>query len=343
MRRSVTGSWSRITKHRWLSLAVVIVLLVGLLIAVDGSRRSVASHRPVMDGMNSGRGTGIPPTIVTTTTTSAPSPPTTTPPPVTTLPTVTTTVPIVGGATPQQPDPARTTPIPTPPAPVQPPEPPRARIALYGDSLAAQAQTYFDFSVLTAGAAVENDTLGGTAICDALPEMATDAQTFRPDAVVIEFSGNTLTPCMAGIQGASQALLDRYSQDATAAIGIFRAVGAHVFLIGAPMSESQIGNPNWQALNDVYQSLAQSNPGVTFVDAGESVMENGTFTFSLPCLSFEPCLGSDDTNAVRGPDGTHFCATPASAPGPCPGYSSGAFRFGLAMASAVLEGLGLVN
>jgi hypothetical protein len=214
---------------------------------------------------------------------------------------------------------------------------------LYGDSLAVQAQTYFDFSVLTAGAAVKNVTFGGTAICDALPVMATDAQTFRPDAAVIEYSGNTLTPCMVGIQGASQAWLDKYRQDATVAIGIFQAVGTHVYLIAAPMTESQVGNPDWHALNDVYQSLAQSNPDVTFVDAGESVMENGTFTFALPCLSFEPCLGPDNTNVVRGPDGTHFCATPASAPGPCPGYSSGAFRFALAMAGAVLKGVGLVN
>ena len=104
---------------------------------------------------------------------------------------------------------------------------------------------------------------------------------------------------MEGLQWGTPAFLAKYGQDAQTAIATFRAVGAHVFLIGAPMMEAQIGTANWQALNDVYRSLAASDPDVTYVDVGESVMANGTFTFTLPCLSFEPCPGSDHTIVVR--------------------------------------------
>ena len=43
---------------------------------------------------------------------------------------------------------------------------------------------------------VHTRTFGGTAPCDWLEEMRHDAGTLHPTIVVIEFSGNALTPCM---------------------------------------------------------------------------------------------------------------------------------------------------
>ena len=44
-------------------------------------------------------------------------------------------------------------------------------------------------------------TFGGTAICDFLDLMRTDALRLQPGAVVVEFSGNAFTACMMDAAG----------------------------------------------------------------------------------------------------------------------------------------------
>ena len=86
-----------------------------------------------------------------------------------------------------------------------------------------------------------------------------------------------------------------------------------------------------------------------YVDAGASVLDGGRWTATLACLAEEPCAGSADgagtaVNVVRAPDGMHFCPAAPEAvngiTGECPVWSSGAFRFGTAMARAVLTSRG---
>jgi hypothetical protein len=72
------------------------------------------------------------------------------------------------------------------------------------------------------------------------------------------------------------------------------------------------------------------------------------FIFSLPdtssrssfALSFEPCTGPAGTNVVRSPDGVHFCPDGHTkiegAYIVCDVYSSGAFRFAMAMLASAL-------
>ena len=85
---------------------------------------------------------------------------------------------------------------------------------------------------------------------------------------------------------------------------------------------------------------------MTYVDAGRAVEGSGeTFTWTLPCLPIELCTGpavaGRRTNVVRSPDGVHFCLVGIdNAPG-CGEYSSGAFRFALAMATPVIKVLQL--
>ena len=122
------------------------------------------------------------------------------------------------------------------------------------------------------------------------------------------------------------------------AIGIFRAVGAHVFLVGTPVDDSSV--TGWDRLDGIYRQLTQADPlAVTYLDAGAAVESpGGGFTWRLPCMSMEPSCGANGTNVVRSPDGIHFCpaGTPATAgvTGPCDEYSPGAFRFALAIVSA---------
>ena len=82
------------------------------------------------------------------------------------------------------------------------PEITRPVVVLYGDSLAWESREHF--AAAFAGRTdvqVHTRTLGGTAICDWLDVMRADAVELAPGAVVIEFSGNALTPCMQDAHG----------------------------------------------------------------------------------------------------------------------------------------------
>lgn len=212
-------------------------------------------------------------------------------------------------------------------------------VDLFGDSLGYQAEPYLDmFFADTGRFTVSNNTFGGTATCDWFGKMAA-AAVQRPSAVVLVFSGNAFTPCMDGVALRSPEYYELYTTDTEQAIGIFRAVGAHVFLVGTPIDQDSVAG--WDRLDDIYRQLAQASPEtVTYVDAAAAVESpGGTFTWRLPCMRIEPSCSADGTNIVRSPDGIHFCpdGTPATRglTGPCDEYSPGAFRFALAIVSAV--------
>jgi hypothetical protein len=214
-------------------------------------------------------------------------------------------------------------------------------VDLFGDSLGYQAEPYLDmFLAETHDYTVSNFTYGGTATCDWLNRMDVAAAA-RPQAALLVFSGNAYTPCMDGASLRSPQYYDLYAAYTKQAIAVFSAVGTHVFLIGTPVEEFSV--PGWEHLNDIYRQLARANPlTVTFVNAGASVeTAAGGFTWTLSCMSIEPSCGPDGINTVRSPDGIHFCpdGTRASrgVTGPCGEYSSGAFRFALAMMIAVTQ------
>jgi hypothetical protein len=170
----------------------------------------------------------------------------------------------------------------------------------------------------------------------------------HPQVAVLEFSGNTFTSCMGGCSEGSTAAITRYCGDTTEAINLFLAVGTHVFLDGSPIDYSQwvTHDRHWNDLNSALSALAARYPGrVSYVDAGRAVEGPGhSFTWTLPCLSFEPCTGPVvsglRTNIVRSSDGVHFCpANSGNSQGqvaPCDVFSSGAFRFAMAMAAPVI-------
>ena len=231
----------------------------------------------------------------------------------------------------------------------------RPVVVLYGDSLAWEAQDAFvqAFADRT-GLKVVVRTFGGTAICDWLDAMADDAATLSPGAVVVEFSGNNITPCMhdaAGQPLTGTAFVERYAADAEAVIATFAPTGADVVFAGAPISRSaqESGDFNGGRLNVLYERMGRTHAGARYVDAGAAVLEAGHWTATLPCLPVEPCTGGFDAagqgvNVVRAPDGGHFCPASAGAvrgvTGACPVWSSGAFRYGSALAP-VIESLDL--
>lgn len=220
------------------------------------------------------------------------------------------------------------------------------QVALFGDSLAAEAQPYW--TELTRAAKEVGhtyDSYGGTAICDWLAKMQEVEMQYHPVAVEIEFSGNNLTPCMSGLALYSPQYYAKYEDDTMRAIDIFTAGGAHVLLVGAPITKAQQSVPDWQHLNQQYEQIASAQPAhVSYVDAGTAVEGPGhSYADTLPCLKDEDCTGpivdGVRSNIVRSSDGTHFCPTEvgdqSGVIGGCAAYSSGAYRYAKAMVDAL--------
>jgi hypothetical protein len=225
------------------------------------------------------------------------------------------------------------------------------RIVLYGDSLSSESQGYFAEYLIRNGVTdVQTRTFGGTALCDYLGAMRQDAAVLHPTTVVIEFSGNAFTPCMRNADGTlptGDEWFARYRDAAIEALRIFAPSGTHVYFVGTPLNRraEETRDPNANLLNRLYASLSTLGLS-TYVDAGAAVLDHGHWTETLPCLADEPCEGPTDTsgiptNVVRAPDGGHFCPGAPDAvrgvTGACPVWSSGAFRFGSAMAAPVVR------
>jgi len=204
---------------------------------------------------------------------------------------------------------------------------------LVGDSLAEEAAPYLQR--LLGGKAFVPQFFAGTAPCDWLGK---DLQATETSIVVISFTGNSRTPCMSDGAGGylhGQALVDKYRADIGALIAEARSAGAHALLVGQPTRASVVaGNDEVQGINHVYTDLADAS-GISFVDAGAAVeTADGSYAERLACLPGEAECAASGSNDMRNDDGLHFCPGPPT-PGPCPVYSSGAFRFASAIAVAV--------
>jgi hypothetical protein len=221
-------------------------------------------------------------------------------------------------------------------------------VVLYGDSLAWESQEHFRAALEDAGVdQVITRTFGGTAICDWLDQMRADA-ALQPDVVVVEFSGNALTPCMHDGDAPldSDAVVAKYAADAAAVVDAFAPAGSDVRFVGSPSGLDGSRNTTTARINAIYAAIAAAEPTVRYRDAGAAVLDNHRWARGLPCLANEPCTGGRDeagrgVNAVRAPDGLHFCPRAPSAvdgrTATCAVWSSGAYRFGIAMATAALD------
>ena len=152
----------------------------------------------------------------------------------------------------------------------------------------------------------------------------------------------------------SPAAITLYCSAISTAINVFLGLGAHVFLVGTPitLSEWTSHDSKWDALNLAFAALAAKHPGARDATSTWDAAVEGphqSFVSMLPCLFFEPCTGPTiagvRTDIVRSPDGVHFCPNQVGnavgvVPG-CDAYSSGAFRFAAAMAGPVIREFGL--
>jgi hypothetical protein len=205
------------------------------------------------------------------------------------------------------------------------------RIVLVGDSLAKEMAPFLEF--LTSPRGLTARVWGGTAPCD---WTSSPLGADRATLVIVSFTGNSLSPCMTAPDGSllqGEQVVEQYRYDVGEIIDAARRAGARVLLVGQPLPMTALGaDAVVDGINQMYRTYAAKLPFVAYVDAGAAVESpDGTYTDRLPCTRFDPDCGPDGTTIVRG-DGVHFC--PALERDPCLVWSSGAFRFGMAVASA---------
>ncbi len=212
------------------------------------------------------------------------------------------------------------------------PAPESNEVIVYGDSLAEESMQFLQSMTWPRGFVPR--FFGGTAPCD----WTADAYALSDlSTVVITFTGNSATPCMASVDGGQmrgQALVDRYRVAVKQLVDRARDAGAWVLLVGQPARAGDpFGASEVEKLNALYRELA-AEPYVAYVDAGAAVENvDGTAATSLPCAPGELECASSGWNLVRNNDGVHLC--PGTYVNPCPVYSSGAWRFANAIAGAV--------
>ncbi len=240
-----------------------------------------------------------------------------------------------------------------------PTPPTSAKVELWGDSLSFQSNPYLKQILAAQNGVLPITTYGypGTALCDWLSQIQTVTQgASANDVVVLEFAGDAMTPCItaAGAKGYS-ATIAQYESDLRATITTMLANGVgHIIVVGIPATGPPGGSQTFEpALNVMYQQTVASfnNAPVTYVVSGTQIDDpiTGGFTMYRACLPYEilkslctgPMASGVQTNIVRNPDGVHFCVSSSDYPFPCLTWSSGAWRFASAMATAVEGVLGL--
>jgi hypothetical protein len=206
------------------------------------------------------------------------------------------------------------------------------RLLVYGDSLIVESQEPFKQAAQEAGVhAIELRAWSGTAPCDWVNDVPGQIRDFRPTVAVIAFSGN-LPACMAG-----RDLLTGYRQDVTTMVDQLVSAGVQVRLVEEPARKSDTVDASGRTeLGRLWATIARETPNTRVVRADLAVTAAGRFVPSLPCDPGEPC-GPDGQIIVRAPDGVHFCPHPIVPAGSCSVYSSGARRYGAAVARGALD------
>ena len=217
-----------------------------------------------------------------------------------------------------------------------PPPPPPDVFVVYGDSLVGQVQPLLRqrLEQLLPTWTVVIRAEGGAAQCDLHGLMVDDAARLNVKGVLIAFSGNQFTPCIAG-----RNLRQGYIDDYLWAHDFWRnRMVAHAFVaatggVGTFLDERMIGN--------LYRDLS-SWFGVPVADVAPLFTQGSppSFRRDMPCLvgevladGFSPCT---DYVTVRDDIGGHICNTPR-----CTVIDPGAVRFVDPMIQTVAGMLGV--
>jgi hypothetical protein len=204
---------------------------------------------------------------------------------------------------------------------------------LYGDSISAQAEWYLErfYPSGHQGRPLLVKAMGGTAPCDWVGRVRADlAARPRPRSIVLEFYGNSFTPCMGGSGPVAAGL-------AIGSAGFLRAYGRSMSEVQAAAGRAGVpvtwlvppvrpGSDPAPTLNETLAAMARRR-GWAVSDAADALADaRGRWTRTLPCAPWEgPDHGCEDGRVpVRDRSLVHFWAPAPAA------YSPGAFRWAAA-------------
>ncbi|MGQ0824197.1 MAG: SGNH/GDSL hydrolase family protein [Actinomycetota bacterium] len=195
-------------------------------------------------------------------------------------------------------------------------------VAIYGDSLSAEAQPYLEMLAGASGRELEPGFFWGTAPCDWVDDIEQRTPRDEPVAIVMAFAGNNVTPCTDGATGT--ALADQYERDVRRGAVAATSAGAHVVLVGPPDMDAPLYREHAPLIRARMEDIADELADVEFVDGRELLSPDG-FAPALPCredFGEDAAHGCTDGEiVVRHEDGVHF-----DPPGP-DGFSAGANRW----------------
>jgi hypothetical protein len=202
-------------------------------------------------------------------------------------------------------------------------------VAIYGDSLSADAQDYLKIYAAADGRSLEPGFFWGTAPCDWVDDIQQRAPEEEPVAIVLAFAGNNVTPCTGGATGND--LANEYERDLRTATKAATDAGAHVVLVGPPDMNAPLYTEMAPLIRERMQNIADEMDDTEYVDGTELLSPDG-YADQLRC---DADLGEDAAHGcvdgmitVRDPDGVHW-----DKPGD-DGYSAGANRWARTIFSA---------
>jgi hypothetical protein len=192
-------------------------------------------------------------------------------------------------------------------------------VAVYGDSLAVEAEPYMKLLAAADDRPLEGSWYLGAAPCDWVNAVNEEAQR-KPAYAVFAFAGNKGNSCGTATSG--PALVDNYEQTLRGQIQVMLDAGADVILVGPPDFDLAGYTEDAPLLREMMQGLADEFDRTTYVDGRKYLSPDG-FVMQLPCLDDEGadkgCV--DGRITVRNTDGVHFDVPGAD------NYSSGAYRW----------------
>jgi len=218
-----------------------------------------------------------------------------------------------------------------------------SRVEVWGDSLTVQSGDALRAQGRSQGLAVTVNAYVGLAPCD-LARFVRQSFARPPDAVVLAFTGNNITPCMqrSGRSLTGSAYYAEYGSVVGQLVAEATARGIPVIVVGPPAFPPSENHPDRVALNLLYRRLVAAHPGARYVALGPAISPHG-FSRTVACLAGETAaLGCHNGFiTVRSGNGIHL---DEPRPVPCPDgsqgctYSAGAHRY----ANSILVALATV-
>ena len=186
-----------------------------------------------------------------------------------------------------------TTTVGSPPTPLVLAEGEQLRVVVTGDSVIEQVLPHLA-TAFGSSAVIERRVHGGTALCDWFAEQGGDLAIehladWQPHVIVVGHGGNSMTPCMAGVDGEAlegEAYFAKYLADSEYVVEVATQMGSRVLFVNHP---AWFDDSAWRT-DEIFRSMPDRHPGglVRFASTWPALSPDGQFLESAPCWEDEP-------------------------------------------------------